>query len=249
LSQTPPGMLDAATGGSPLSERTPPRRGNEIEPLIDGDAMRKALEQAIRGAAAEIDLAYWQLDPVIETLAPFALDASLHADIPGAATSVKRPFGMLLVDALARGVTVRILLSDFEPLFDPELHVDAWSSYYRLAHLVADMARQSPAIDPTLFQMICARHPATLFPGALTPLTGDATSAEALEIALGNDLLDIALEFFNDQITNLGQATALDSFDLAPALWPLVEFDASGAGAFVATATPPFSLLASRRTM
>lgn len=242
MTAPPPGFLRAVARDGPLTERAPPRRGCEVEPLIDGDAMRRALETAALDAKVTLDLAYWQLDPTLETLSAFAMDPILHGDFATADRSVKRQFGMLIVDALARGVTVRVLLSDFEPLFDPELHIDAWSSYYTLAHLIAEAARRSPAIDPTLFQMICVRHPATIFPGALEPLTGDAATADALEIALGDDLLDNALKHLNDLIADPGLSEALDSFDLSPGLWPVIAFDPAGPGKFKATAAPPFSM-------
>jgi len=237
----PPGFLPAAAGGGPLNERPPPRTGNKVTPLIDGTAMLEALEDALLNAKTSIEMGYWQFDPTMSSLTKFALDPVLHSDIPGSDIVTKRPLEMMLIDALARGVEVRIIMSDFGPLFESDLHYDAWDSYVQLLLTVADFVRRSPAIDPTLFQMICPRHPATLQPGAMATLTKTKADADKLEKDLGEILLNRVIDPLNDLLTSRSQREVLDRFDRMPGLWDKVEFDA-GAGAFKASAAPPFPM-------
>ncbi|MFY2823809.1 phospholipase D family protein [Ruegeria sp. MALMAid1280] len=241
MAKSPPGFRSAAARGGPLTERPPPRTGNKVTPLIDGTAMLKALEDALLKAETSIEMGYWQFDPTMSSLTKFALDPILHSDIPGSDVVTERPLAMLLIDALARGVEVRIILSDFDPLFEFELHFDAWDSYIRLLLTLADFVRRSSAIDPALFQMICARHPATLQPGALATLTKTKADADKLEKDLAETQLDEVLSTLNDLLTSMSRSDVLDKFNGMPGLWDLIEFD-TGAGAFKASATPPFPM-------
>ncbi|SIN64849.1 PLD-like domain-containing protein [Parasphingorhabdus marina DSM 22363] len=236
-----PGFQPAAARGGPLTERPPPRSGNDVTPLIDGTAKLKALEQALLDAQSTIEIGYWQFDPAMDSITKFALDPILHPDIPGSNIVTERPLAMLIVDALARGVEVRVIMSDFEPLFDLEAHFDAWDSYLQLLKTVAKFVTRSPAIDPVLFQMICARHPATLNPGALAPLTKTKAAADALEKDLAEFQLNAVIDKLNDLLTSMNQRDVLEKFAIMPGLWDKIEFDA-GARTFKAIASPPFPL-------
>ncbi|QMW23900.1 phospholipase D-like domain-containing protein [Sandaracinobacteroides saxicola] len=104
----------------------PPRAGCAVEPLVLAAAFYPALEAAILGATHSLNLAFRILDPDTKTRSPEATAAGLAT------------WGELLADAAHRGLTVRLLLSDFEPTLGQRLHADSWRTWKTLHALTRD---------------------------------------------------------------------------------------------------------------
>lgn len=99
----------------------PPVRADiNVAPLIDGVAAFSAMEEAIAGAASSVLLSFWVFNP----------------DTPVQNAKVRqagaRTWGELLRKTAARGVMVRVLLTDFDPLLQQDLHRYAWRTHEKL---------------------------------------------------------------------------------------------------------------------
>ncbi len=123
--------FEAASGADPRDHRTPARDGNTIEPLISAAQVYPALERALLGARTCAHLSFRILDPNMRTVSEEALARGLT------------DWAALLVDAARRGVHVRFLLSDFDPIMGADLHRLTWRSYLRLAEAAADLDDES----------------------------------------------------------------------------------------------------------
>ena len=124
----------------------PPRLECKLEVLIDGVATFRAMERAIVSAKKSVYLSFWIFNPATPLLAPDVrrTGASTWAD--------------LLRSVAARGVQVRILLSDFDPIIRDALHASNWHAYHRL---VAEAGRLGVSARNRMQTMV-TRHPATV---------------------------------------------------------------------------------------
>jgi phosphatidylserine/phosphatidylglycerophosphate/cardiolipin synthase-like enzyme len=127
-----------------------PADASLVEPLIDGVAAFLAMEKAILEAESSLLIGFWDLDP----------DLPLLPDPAAKTPDPKRPKTWLeaLIAAAARGVQVRVLLSDFDPLFSGS-HATAWYAYFR-------MVSTTDAIKDR-FQVMCARQETEIPDGIL----------------------------------------------------------------------------------
>jgi phosphatidylserine/phosphatidylglycerophosphate/cardiolipin synthase-like enzyme len=91
--------IDPGEGSVWASGEPPPRQGNQLDALIDGEQVLSAIERAVRAARSHVHIAGWSISP------PFALTRGVDPAI----------VGELLAD-VARGVDVRVLLWAGAPL-------------------------------------------------------------------------------------------------------------------------------------
>lgn len=169
--------------------------GNALTPLLDAADTYAALADAVRSAQRTIHMAYWTLNPEMPAGAP--PDAT---DQPG--------WNDLLCDAAARGVSVRLILSDFDPVAGAELHRDTWASYRRL--MAARARLPEDAQDRLTVQ--CAYHEASA--GALTNLAVQVLSRKLARAAVGEIAEAYRAGDRDAACRHLGEM---------PGLWPLVS--------------------------
>lgn len=105
----------------------PPHDGCAVEPLVEAAEMYPAMERLVLGARESVWLAFRVFDPDTRTRSAEARARNL-AD-----------WTALIVDALTRGVTVRVMLADFEPVMADYLHAGSWASFRRLRDAVAPL--------------------------------------------------------------------------------------------------------------
>ncbi|MGR3454327.1 phospholipase D-like domain-containing protein [Pseudooceanicola sp.] len=106
-----------------------------IRSLITAEEMFPALERLVMGAKKELLLSFRIFDARTRLRTEEALDLGL------------KTWADLMVHTAERGVKVRMLLADFDPIFTGELHRAAWAS-----------ARSFGARLPEGAELICALH-------------------------------------------------------------------------------------------
>lgn len=132
---------------SPPEDRPfPVRDGLKVTPLLLAAEMYPELERLVLGARERVFLAFRIFDPATATRSPEARAAG-HAD-----------WAALLRDRVQAGVTVRVLLTDFEPTFAHGLHASSWSSFTAMRDVLADL----PEADRDRFEIIVSQHPGEL---------------------------------------------------------------------------------------
>ncbi|WP_375174862.1 phospholipase D family protein [Pseudooceanicola sp.] len=117
------------TDGKAETEQTgagPEGHGDVLRPLITAAEMFPTLENLVLEAQSEVLVAFRVFD------ATTALHSGKAKDL-GLTT-----WADLLDHVAQRGVTLRLLLSDFDPVFTPDLHRDAWYSAGRFAARLAE---------------------------------------------------------------------------------------------------------------
>lgn len=105
----------------------PPREGCRVTPLVEAADMFPTLERLMLGAERSVWLAFRIFDPDTKTRSDEAKALGL-AD-----------WAALLAHAARRGVEVRILLTDFEPVLADYLHAGSWHTYRRLREVLATL--------------------------------------------------------------------------------------------------------------
>jgi len=159
-----------------------------IERLIDGQNVYKAQEEAILAAKHTVVFVTWAFGPKM----PVQSDS---------ARKVAANWGLLLLST-AKNASVRILMTDQDPIFQLRAHADAWGAY----RLLVDAA-QKLGISEANFQVAVARHPADWQPG----MAGTAVAEKRLM-----DILDIAK-------ASTDKSRVLSDFQFLPGLWGLID--------------------------
>lgn len=110
---------------------------DELRPLITASEMFPALEEMLLDARDEVLLAFRIFDArtLLRSDRALALGLTTWAD--------------LLTHVAEKGVSIRLLLADFDPVFTADLHRDAWASAGRFAHRLRDCPQA---------EIICALH-------------------------------------------------------------------------------------------
>jgi len=109
----------------------------ELRPLITASEMFPELERMVLSAQDEVLLAFRIFDA----------RTALHSD--EALSKGMKTWADLFAHTAERGVHIRLLLADFDPVFTPDLHRDAWASAGRFASRVVN--------NPNA-EIICALH-------------------------------------------------------------------------------------------
>src|SRR5688500_9582169 len=183
--------------------RMPPRKNCSVHPIIDSEDTFKLMEEAISLAKSYIYMAYWDLQTDLKTMSSDLRRRGINN------------WTDLLIDAAKRGVTVRILLNDFDPDFSHNFHHDSWKSYNRLM-VKSEEARIIYRADMSRFQVICSMHEAKLPPDNLMLLL--LTSAER----------SIMESEINEIASRHGLTAALSVIRNMPRIWDIIERDKSG---------------------
>lgn len=101
----------------------PARDGCRVTPLIEAADMYPALERLVIAAQGEVWLAFRVFDPDTAARSEEAKALAL-AD-----------WTAIIRHAIQRGVTVRLLLADFEPVMADELHSGSWATFQTLREM------------------------------------------------------------------------------------------------------------------
>jgi phosphatidylserine/phosphatidylglycerophosphate/cardiolipin synthase-like enzyme len=107
---------------------SPPRDGCKVTPLIEAADMFPALEKLVLGAERSVWLAFRIFDPDTKTRSDAAQALGLT------------DWAALIAHIVGRGVEVRLLLTDFEPVLADYLHAGSWHTYRRLRDILKQLA-------------------------------------------------------------------------------------------------------------
>lgn len=143
-------MLQSTTAEKPSAEPMtlgfgpayPQRRAGNVRPLVEASAAYPEMERMVMGASKTAHLAFRIFDPATKTRSEEAIARNLM------------DWGDVLLDAAERGVKVRVLLADFEPVMAHELHRVGWQNGRRLL----DRAIQLPDDCPGSIDLLIALH-------------------------------------------------------------------------------------------
>ena len=114
---------DAPDWASPC----PPREGCRVTPLIEAADMFPTLERLVLGAERSVWLSFRIFDPDTKTRSDEARELGLD------------DWAALICHTVKRGVEIRILLADFEPVLADYLHAGSWHTYLRIRDLLASL--------------------------------------------------------------------------------------------------------------
>ena len=174
--------------------------GNAVTPLIAAEETYAALADAIRGARQSVHMAYWTVDP---GMSPDGADAAQSGE----------SWRDLLTDAVRRGVHVRLILSDFDPIAAADLHEAAWTSYRDLMgarNRLPENVRERLSVQ-------CVLHEAAL--GSLANLAVQP---------IARKLLAGTIQKINDRCARGEHDAAWRGLGNMPGLWPVVSVDDNG---------------------
>ncbi|MBC7986700.1 MAG: hypothetical protein H7X93_08535 [Sphingomonadaceae bacterium] len=132
-------VLEAEEGGA---APYPPREGCKVTPLIEAAEMYPALERAMLDAERSVWLAFRIFDPLTRLRSDEARALGLGTWLD------------LIEHCAHRGVGVRVLLTDFEPVMAHALHAGSWSSFNALQKRFAGL----PEAERKRFQMMVIQH-------------------------------------------------------------------------------------------
>ncbi len=134
-------------------------------------------------AEKSVFMAYWAFDPALTTVQADAADS----------------WGQLLKSTAERGITIRVLISDFDPILGFDEHKNAWSNLKSLHEL----REKLPPAQRDCLQLLCSRHDARV--GSLIRF--------CLQPALRKKLHDLVdPKEFDDEAAQA-----------APGLWPYLQ--------------------------
>ena len=165
--------------------------GHRVEPLIGGEATYAEMEKAIEEAKSTVHMAYWTLDPAIKT----------SGDVKAETLSE------LLRQVIERGVDLRIVIADFDPVIGTMFHVDAWKAYRKLRAIADDL----PTDTARRFSVMCSRHDTRWGPAGRTAAQPLLRWKLAEKVAAIN-----AMKTKKERVEYL---------ECAPGLWPFIDYD------------------------
>ncbi|MAS47462.1 MAG: hypothetical protein CL558_01495 [Alphaproteobacteria bacterium] len=114
--------------------------GNTVEPVITAAETYAMVEAAIMDAQDTVFMAYWTFDPRMKTVRDDA----------------EQNWASLIDQTIRRGINIRILLADFDPILGYREHHEAWRNFRHLHHI----KNQLPPEDRDRLQILCSRHDA-----------------------------------------------------------------------------------------
>lgn len=121
---------------------TPPREGCTVEPLVEAADMFPTLEELVLDAKESVWISFRIFDPDTTTRSGRCEELDL------------KNWSALLRHAVERGVEIRILLTDFEPVLADYLHAGSWSTYKAVRAIVEELPEQ----DRERLQLIVIQH-------------------------------------------------------------------------------------------
>ena len=123
------------TPSAPAKDQTPPGI-DDLEVLVTAEEAYPAFERAFMAAKCEISASFRVLDLATRLRTPKA-------------RKIGKTWLELLVHTLNRGVKVRLVVSDFDPIAAPGLHRLAWRTLRQIA-AVRELARNDVKLDLTV---------------------------------------------------------------------------------------------------
>ena len=120
----------------------PVREGLKVTPLLLAAEMYPELERLVLAAEERVFLAFRVFDPATATRSHEAKAAGVQ------------DWAALIRARVMAGVTVRILLTDFEPTVAHALHASSWSSFAALREVL----RELPEPDQERLEIIVSQH-------------------------------------------------------------------------------------------
>ena len=174
-----------------MNEMSVPRpdflTGNTVEPVITAAETYATVEAAIMDAQDTVFMAYWTFDPRMQTVRDDA----------------EKNWASLIDQTIRRGVQVRVLLSDFDPVLGYKEHHEAWQNFRHLH----DIKSALPSEYRDRLQILCSRHDARV-----------GTTVSTLFQPLLRHCLSKLLESEKNH----------DDFQDAPGLWSHLDREDSG---------------------
>lgn len=185
--------MTAAKDAPDWAVPSPPRAGCTVTPLIEAADMFPTLERLVLEAERTVWLAFRIFDPDTATRSEQAKALGLH------------DWKALLRHAVERGVAVRILLADFEPVMADYLHAGSWRSFRALREVVEAL----PEDNRSRLQLLVVGHEGELGWGwrVLLQLPLRHSARRLVERLLGGGKADDG------------------GIDTRPGLWPFVRWD------------------------
>lgn len=119
-----------------------PREGCKVTPLIEAADMYPRLEELVMAATSTVWMSFRVFDLETKTRSDTAKAAGLE------------DWSALLRDAVKRGVEVRILLADFEPVLADYLHAGSWTSFQHVRAIIDGLDEA----DRERLQLIVVQH-------------------------------------------------------------------------------------------
>lgn len=121
---------------------SPPRKGCRVIPLIEAADMYPALEDLVLDAKSSVWLSFRVFDPDTATRSDRSRSLGLE------------DWASLIRHTVARGVEVRILLADFEPVLADYLHAGSWHTFQRLREVALELSGE----QRSRLQLIVIQH-------------------------------------------------------------------------------------------
>lgn len=134
-------MCQVKEGGD-WSDPAPPRNGCKVVPLIEAADMFPTLEHLMLDAKESVWLSFRIFDPETKTRSGRCAELGLSH------------WAALIDHTVRRGVEVRILLADFEPVLADFLHAGSWSTYKSIRKVVEGLPKE----DRDRLQLIVIQH-------------------------------------------------------------------------------------------
>ena len=132
----------ALEDGTKSCAPSPPREGCRVTPLIEAADMFPMLEQIVLDAQSSVWLSFRVFDPDTAMKSERARELGLTN------------WADLIRHTVKRGVEVRILLADFEPVLADFLHAGSWNTYRR----IRDVAKGLGEEEHARLQLIVIQH-------------------------------------------------------------------------------------------
>jgi phosphatidylserine/phosphatidylglycerophosphate/cardiolipin synthase-like enzyme len=134
--------MGVAADGPRWTRPAPPRKGCKVTPLIEAADMFPTLEHLVLDAKESVWLSFRIFDPGTKTRSDRCRKLGL------------KDWAALIDHAVRRGVEVRILLADFEPVLADYLHAGSWSTYKSIREIVEKLDEK----DRERLQLIVIQH-------------------------------------------------------------------------------------------
>lgn len=170
---------------------------NVVTPLIEAEEAFSALERACRSAQKTIHLCYRIIDPDFHLLEPLADDGAEDTWLD------------LLTERVRAGVSVRILMADFDEIVATDMHREAQRRYKAFLDIQQKLSEE----ERSRFQVHCVQHPARI---------GSVASLAAWPVTWKSFRNEV--EMLNDKLQSEGRDTAEALLALTPELKRHVSF-------------------------
>jgi len=132
----------ALKDGPDWARIAPPRGGCTVTPLIEAADMYPVLEHLVLDARHSVWLSFRIFDPAAKTRSERCAAMGIQ------------DWAALLDHSVRRGIVVRILLTDFEPVLADYLHAASWSTF----RAIRDIVEKLPEEDRDRLQLMVVQH-------------------------------------------------------------------------------------------